>query len=171
MPNTEVFLSGKCTHNWLVTPDTKFDAMGKWTIVLYPDPPSLAIINELKERKNGVEGIMNHLKKDEEGYYMTFTRPTQRIFKGLPKAFTPPILLNADNTPASNLTRLGHGSDVTLKVEVRTYPIKATGGTGRATRLVTVRVDNLVPFESSDFTEAEAKQASGMKDVLARAPF
>src|SRR5690349_14026382 len=108
MPNTEIFLSGKCKHNWLVTPDTKFDAQGKWSIVLYPDAPSLAKIQELKERKGGTDGIMNHLKKDEEGYYMTFTRPTQRIFRGIPTAFTPPILLDADNKPLTNVTRLGH---------------------------------------------------------------
>lgn len=170
MPNTEIFLSGKCTHNWLVTPDTKFDAQGKWSITLHPDPESLAKIQELKERKNGVEGIMNHLKKDDDGYYMTFTRPCQKIFRGIPTALLPPVLLDADNKPLT-ITRLGHGSDVTLKIEVRTYPIKASGGTGRATRLVAVRVDNLVPFESKDLTDGEAKQASGMSNVPAKPPF
>lgn len=169
MPNTEIFLSGKCKWPKLITPDTKYDPLGKWSIVLYPDPESLDKIMELKKEVNGTAGIMNHLKKDEDGTYISFTRPTQRTFKGQNKAFLPPEVLDADNKPLRNM-RIGNGSDVTLKIEVRTYPTP-TGGRGRATRLVAVRVDNLIPFDDDSRTPEEAKQVEGMKEVPARAPF
>jgi len=43
----------------------------KWQVLLYPDEPSLKLIRGLQD-----EGIKNRLKQDDDGFNMTFSRPT-----------------------------------------------------------------------------------------------
>jgi len=154
------YWKGKCTWAHLNTPDKKYDPLGKWHITFYPDAVALGEIVELKDPKEGVAGILNHLKKDEDGTFINISRPFQRPGKGQMMTFTPPELVDKDGKSISN-TRIGHGSDVTVKVEVRTYKNPA-GAKGRSLRLWAVRVDNLIPFEQDSYTDEQKNIVDGL---------
>ena len=158
MANEYQYWSGKVT--WCNV--DRVDNFGRYSICFYPDTKAYNEIMKLKQ-----EGLMNQVKKDDDGYYMNISRPTEFIQKTTGKhvPLPPPELLHSDGkTPLRN-TAVGRGSDVTIKVEIRQYktPQKRDAV---AVRLESVRVDNLVPFEPGrDFPPAMkevAKQAIGM---------
>jgi hypothetical protein len=161
MANSDyVFLKGKTKWFRARTPDK----YGKWAHVLYPVPESLEVIQNLQKEKDGVQGIKNVLKKDEDGYNLTIGRPTNKMIRGKVVGFEPPLVLEADGkTPLTN-TLVGNGSDITTKVVVYTYPI-ATGGKGKAMRWESTRVDNLIPYEMRrDLTEDQEKMVRNLAD-------
>lgn len=154
------YLQGKSKWAKLITPDLNPNGGKKWKIDLYPNEESLQKINKLKE-----EGLMNVLKKDDDGYYMTFGRPTEKVMRGQIVAFTPPVILDKDLNITDGLT-IGNGSDVTLSIEV--YQFNKPGGAKKAiaARLKAVRVDNLVTFERQrDFTDAQKQQTKGLESA------
>lgn len=160
---TYIFLKGKAKWaNKLFIPDQMYKC---WSVLIYPDQDSYSKILELKAGKEGIQGILNVIKKDEDGYNITLKRPTEKKFNGKLQGFIPPLVLNADNSPFNPQgPQIGNGSDVTCKIEYYQYK-RPTGGYGSAIRLESVRIDNLVPFEKSkDFPDAQAKQASGLTD-------
>lgn len=152
-----IYLSGKIKWaNRLYRPDEKFN---KWSIVLYPDAKSLEEIRELQASK----GLKNQMKKDEDGYNMTFSRPVSKIYKGVVKTFTPPVITDKDRVPIEG--GIGNGSDATLKIEV--YPYTAPGSLSKshAVRLEAVRIDNLVPYNpDTDYPEEQREQIKGLED-------
>jgi len=155
------FLQGKCKWARLVAPDMKYS---QWSIVLYPDTKSYEKLMELKTAKNGVDGILNVIKKDEDGYFVTFKRPTQKLIKGKVQGFAPPEVFEADAKTPLISALVGNGSDVTVKVQVYQYN-KPAGGKGRAARLESVRVDNLIPFEmKKDFNEEQTRLVKGLDE-------
>jgi hypothetical protein len=156
------YLSGKGKWVKVFQPDTTPNGGQRWKVDLYPDPTSLEIIKKLKE-----EGLLNHMRQDDDGYNMTFARPTQKIMKGRLVAFPPPVVLDKDLKPLENVA-IGNGSDITIKLEIYKYPKPGgeKGQKGIAARLIAVRVDNLVPFEPArDFTDVEAVMAKGIENV------
>lgn len=159
---TYYFIKGKAKWaNKLFVPDQMYKC---WSLLVYPDTDSYSKILELKAGKEGVQGILNVIKKDDEGYSITLKRPTEKLMKGKLNAFLPPVVLNADNSPFNSSVGIGNGSDVTCKIEWYDYK-RPTGGRGSAIRLESVRIDSLVPFEkNSDFPSAEAKLVSGLTD-------
>ncbi len=153
------YFKGKC--KWaqkLFIPDDMYKC---WSVMLYPDKESYDKIMELKAGKEGIQGLLNVIKKDEEGYNLTFKRPTEKVMKGKLQSFTPPVIVNAEGQPWDRDKGIGHGSDLTLKVEWYSYK-RPTGGHGSAIRLESVRVDSLVPFEKDDFPPQEQKQVGGL---------
>lgn len=154
-----VFVSGKC--KWLkAQAPNKF---GNWSHELHLDDKSLNIINDLKENKGEVEGIKNVLKKDDDGYFMTFNRPQQKMVRGKVVGFAAPELLDRDGKRLYDLL-VGNGSDITTKLEYYTYN-KPAGGKGSAVRWASSRVDNLVPFETQrDFTEEQKQAVRGLSE-------
>lgn len=156
----EVFVSGTFKWAQVFKPDLKVDPP-RWSILVYPDAPSLQVINDLKK-----DGIKNHLKKDDEGYYMRFSRPTYKEFTeegGIKRrvSFTPPTVVGPDGEPLLDL--IGHGSAGTVKLE--TYKHRTpSGGSARAARLLGVKVTKLNKYEASrDFNEEEKKNTSGFE--------
>lgn len=128
-------------------------------MTLYPNQESLDKLRELQ-----AEGLKNVLKKDEDGYYVSFRRPTSKLMKGKVVAFTPPVVQDKDGQQI-NQTAIGNGSDVTVKLAVYSHKTP-TGGKAKAARWEALRVDNLVPFEAErDFQEDQIHAISGMKDV------
>lgn len=124
---------------------------GKWSIDIYPDAASLDKIKKLKEEP----AIKNTLKKDEEGQFMTFSRDTQKLIRGKLVSFQPPTVLNDQDQPTD--AAIGNGSDCDVHIEVYTFnhPLHP-GSHGRAARLHSIKIWNLVPFEAkNDFTVAE----------------
>lgn len=151
-----VYLSGKAKWVRNLIPTEH----GDWRCTLYPDAASLDKIKEMQSR-----GLMNHLKKDEDGYYMQFKRPTERKFKaGTTQGMLPPLVVNSDGEPLIGVM-VGNGSDVTIKLEV--YPFNKIGGSGKAiaARWASMRVDNLIPYErEKDFTPQENNSYRGLGD-------
>jgi hypothetical protein len=153
-----IYLKGKCTWNMLQQPDTKYGE-ARWRIVLYPDKDSLEIVHKLLD-----QGLMNELKKDDDGYFMNFARPVSKNFGyGKSELLTPVIVLDKDNSPFYGA--IGHGSDVTIKLDVYKFAPRGQKDAPKkvAVRLNTVRVDNLVPFEPKrDYTMEQQMQMKGI---------
>lgn len=153
----EVFLQGKV--KWVHT--KRLDKYGKWKAVLYPNEESLTKVRELIE-----EGIQNELNKDDDGYFITFSRlPEKSDRTGRKYSLTPVEVVDKDGRGFDGY--VGNGSDCTLKLEV--YGGKRPGGIGgeyKAARLAGIRVDNLVPYEpdiSSDNSRVVG-QVKGLRE-------
>lgn len=155
MATEYVYVKGKA--NW-VKPD-KPNKFGKWAHQLYPDTESLEKINSLIER-----GLKNRLAKDEDGYYISFSRPQNMTVKGKIVGMAPPEILEADGkTPLKHL--VGNGSDVTVKLECYPYNIPGSSIKGLAARWASMRVDNLIPYEMNrDFDEDQQKLVKGLPE-------
>lgn len=163
MAKKYIFLRGKAKWaNRLFIADQKYKC---WSVVLYPDEESYSKVLEMKKGSEGVQGILNMIKKDEDGYNITLKRPTEKLIKGKLTAFLPPVVLNADNTPFNPQgPQIGNLSDVICKVDYYTFS-RPTGGKGSAIRLESVRIEHLIPFnKETDFAKADAEQVSGLTE-------
>ncbi len=164
MASDFITLQGKCTWNYLTMPDAQFGEP-KYKIKLYPDAASYEKILKLKEPP----AIMNVIGKDDDGYFINISRPVTINNRGKMQALPLPQILDGKN-PLPNGgfapldARVGHGSDVTVKCEVRSYNTKAKTA-GRSLRLTAVRVDNLVPFNTDNFTDTEKKTIEGLAET------
>lgn len=163
-----VYLQGKCKWARLVQPDLKFN---KWSLVLYPDAASYDILVDLVKK-----GIKNKLKQDADGWYVTLSRATQKVMQGKVRAFERPEVLDGTKPlpsggyePFIEASKIGNGSDVTVKIEHYTYhqPTDPQGTFGgHAIKLASVRVDNFVPYEMDrDGSEEQKKLVEGMEEV------
>src|SRR5579862_1301775 len=147
-------LKGKISWHRLSQPDEE----QKWKVTLYPDAESLEKINAMK-----VEGLMNVLRKDEEGYNMTFSRYRQKTIRGKIVLFDAPVVLDKDGKPTDGIG-IGHGSDVSVKLQVYKFN-RPGGGTAIAARLEGVRVWNLIPWERErDMDANTVRQVKGLQD-------
>jgi len=160
----EIYVKGK--SKWMN--HNRLDKYGRWSHVLYPDTESLEKIRELQ-----AEGVKNQIKKDEDGYFIRFTRPPEmdKFLPGIGKkkvALEPPKVVDKDNHPIENL--VGNGSDVTTKLEVYEHgtpppPGGTKPGKAKAIRWMATRVDNLVPYSPNrDMTKSESEMVKGLSD-------
>jgi hypothetical protein len=153
----DLILKGKISWHNLISPDEN-NAL-KCTI--YPTPESLTEINKLKD-----EGLLNALRKDDDGYNMTFKRVLTKKIKGADVHFGPLIVLDKDGKPTDG-TGIGHGSDVTLKLQVYHYNRPGGQGKGTATRLEAIRIDNLIPYEQNrDMNTEQVRQVKGLAEPI-----
>jgi hypothetical protein len=158
MSNTEfVFVRGKAKWFKHEKPDPTYL---KWSHVLYPDNESLEKLRDLQS-----QGMKNLIRKDEDGWYITLSRPAERKTRdGTRFGMNPPEILMADGTPLRLGTKIGNGSDVTTKLEVYSHKTPG-GGKAKAARWLSTRIDNLVPFEKSrDFGEEENRAIKGLEE-------
>lgn len=151
-----VYVSGKISWCRHITPDPKFN---KWSVTLHPDAESLEKIRDLQS-----QGVKNMMKKDDNGYYVQFSRPTFRTIKGQAIPMSPPVVLDKDNQPMED-TAIGNGSDATVKLEVYSHGTPS-GGKAKAARFAGLKVTDLIPFNTdTDYPDAaQREQASGLKD-------
>lgn len=154
MGKTEyLYFAGKCKWAKLSAPD-KFQ---KWSIQLYPNAESLTKIKTLK--------LKNPIKSDEDGEFVTFSRPVSKVIRGKVIGFAPPTIITKDQEGRDLLSpneMIGNGSDVTIQIDYYSYQTP-TKETGYAARLSKVRIDNLVPYKPrSDMDEAEADAVAGL---------
>lgn len=157
-----VYIQGKAKWAKLVTPDTKYNC---WSVVVYPNDESYKLLLDLKADKGDTSGILNPIKKDDDGYNITLKRPIQKLMAGKVTSFSPPIVVEADGENPLRNALVGNGSDITCKVQVYNYN-KPQGGKGTAIRLESVRVDNLVPFEiKRDFDKDQQRQVAGVAEA------
>lgn len=162
MATEYLYLQGKV--KW-VRP-TAPDPWGKWKHVLYPNQDSYNKLMEYKEPKDGTSGFKNVIKKDEDGYFITLSRPTQMQVKGKIVGMAPPEMLDKDNKPLRDIL-VGNGSDATVKVSVYKHGVPGADKAKKAyaIRWEAMRVDNLIPYEGKrDFDEHQQKQAAGLVD-------
>lgn len=110
----------------------------KWVVTLHPLTPDLELIRDMQAK-----GLKNVIKKDEDGYFTSFNRPTKRVRGNTTVTMDPPTVLNSDGSVFDGM--IGNGSDVTITLEVYEHRTPA-GGKAIAARLDTIQVDNLVPF-------------------------
>jgi hypothetical protein len=164
LANTEiVLLSGKARWAHLAMLEASQSGL-EWNITLYPDKESLLKIEEMKTK-----GLMNTLKKDDDGYYIRFRRPSEKKYKGVLKALRPPEVLDKDGkTPYTG--PVGNGSDVMVKLECYSFKTPYQKQS-YAARLCAVRVDNLVPFEANrDMTKEQKEQVQGLTEAKGPTP-
>lgn len=136
---------------------------GDWTIVLYPDAKSLDYIRELQ-----AEGLKNVLKKDDDGYFIQFRRETQKLIKGQMVAFAAPRVVK-DGIPFDG-HKIGWGSDVTVRLELRWVTPPNSTKQVPATRWDSVRVDNLVPYDPDKTLMSEEEIKKHKELVNAKEP-
>lgn len=145
MANSEVVLiKGKLKWVKHIRPDTAFEPH-KWNLTIYPDVESLAKIKALKK-----EGMQNHLKMDDDGQYMAFSRPCERTIRGRKEGLTPPDVRDKNGAPI--LVPIGNGSDGVVELETYRHKTQQPGVMKKAARWTKLRVDNLVEYkpETSD---------------------
>lgn len=154
MASKEIYFKGK--GKWIkhMTPN-KWD---KWAMTLYPDKESLELLRDLQ-----ADGVKNVIRKDEDGYFTNISRPTSKLIRGKVMAFVPPKVVGKDGKEDLANTRIGNGSDVTVKCICYDHPTPT--GTAKAIRWEALRVDNLIPFEmDKDLDSQEAGQVEGLMD-------
>ncbi len=161
MATKNVYIKGKLS--W-VRPD-KPDPWGNYKATIHPDNESLEIIRDLC-----TQGLKNMIKKDEDGYNVTFRRPSSKIINGKVIAFTPVELLDGTqpklpdgSSPPLRDVAVGNGSDGVIKLAVYEHKTPS-GGKAKAARLEAIRIDNLIPFKKADFTDVENKQIGELAD-------
>lgn len=135
-----VYVKGKAKWFRHMAPETYMEK-SFWKHTVYPDTESLEIIRDLQ-----AQGLKNKLKKDEDGYYVNFSRPTVMKNKGQVVPMNPPMVVQKDGkTPQTQ--EVGNGSDITTKLEVYSHNVPG-GGKAKAARWLSTRVDNLVVYNS-----------------------
>lgn len=141
-----VFVKGKFKWVKHIRPDPMYN---KWSMVLYPDAESLDKIKLLKK-----EGVQNHLKMDDDGWFIQFSRPQSRTFGGKEEGMIPPRVIDKMGVPI--LVPIGNGSDGIVELEVYQHKTQKEGERKKAARWAGLRVDNLVEFKpQTDYSEEE----------------
>lgn len=130
----DVYLSGTCKWAKLVEPDTKFEP--KWCLNLYPDDHSWEKIKKY--------GVPQKVREDSDGKFITLVRRVSGWVDGEPGDLPPPKVLDSDNNEYTEVPQIGNGSSVTCKIEVY------KGKKGNGSRLMAVRLDNLVEYNPGD---------------------
>lgn len=148
-----VYLQGKSKYAKLKRPDD----FG-YSVQLYLTPESWTVFKSL--------GVMNHIKRDEDGDYVVLRRPTQKMIRGKVVAFEPPVVVDKDMKPLVDVL-IGNGSDLTCKLDHYEYT-SPTKKKGHAIRLVGVKVDNLVPYVSKrDMDKEDYKVVESLESIPA----
>jgi hypothetical protein len=112
--------------------------------------------------------MKNVIKKDEDGYYVKFSRYPWKEYKdrgGRIKRvnYEAPQVLSRDGSPYRDL--LGAGSDVTVKVEIYSHNVPGSSKKAKAARLTAVMIDNLVPYTRKDFTPEQENVVRGLEET------
>lgn len=160
--NTEwYYFQGKASWAKLQQPDAEFR---NWNVKVHLKPESLELFKQLKETEGEVEGILNEIKRDDDGDFVTFRRPTFKRFRkgGEEEPLSPPEILDSENKPVGRHVEIGNGSDVTVKVECYKFNRPFGKGRAKAIRLVAVRIDNLVEYSQNDFTPMQKNAVAGL---------
>lgn len=129
---------------------------GKWSIEFFPNPESLEILRGLQ-----AEGMKNVLKKDEDGYFIRFSREPSKKIKGVTVEFAPPIVMDKDGQKISGNKTFGNGSDVILALEVYSHATPS-GGRAKAARMKGVKFINEVPYTNEQAFGEDAPIADSL---------
>lgn len=143
-----VYIQGKAKWFKHMVPEV-FKGKGAWKHTIYPNEESMEKLWKLKK-----EGMKNDIKKDEDGYYINFRRPTEIVIKDkITQRLKdiqqdPPVVMGPQK---EDMTRIpvGNGSDITTKLEVYEHSVPGSQNKAKAARWMSTRVDHLVVYENS----------------------
>lgn len=109
------------------------------------------------------QGMQNQIKADKVTgeHFINVSRPTQLVTRGGKIVALAPVEVFSEDGKTPYHGEVGNGTDATLKVEIRKYK-KPTGGDGVAIRLVSIRLDHLIPVTADDFPPARKKLQEGL---------
>ena len=130
-------ISGTAYWASVITPNTKFDADGVWTI----DVGNLDDLNKKKAQKDGLT-IKN--KGDEKEDFVTFKRKVRNAKGNLNRQ---PNVVDANKTLITE-TMIGNGSKVNVLYEP--FEWNFGGKTGVSADLRAVQVTELVPYTTEE---------------------
>lgn len=154
-----IYLKGKVSWVRYITPDPTYN---KWSVTLHPDEESLSTLQKLTMDR----GLKNQFKKDEDGYYMNFSRPAERRIKGRTIAMTPPKVVDKDNAPIEGVA-IGNGSDGIVKLELYQHPTPS-GGRAWAARFDSLKIENLIPY---NLDQPEGEDQKDMAESMNKPSF
>lgn len=125
------------------TPETDPWDNTKWRATVYPTPADLPKVMDLQSK-----GVRNTLKKDDKGYYVSYSRPAFIKTKKGKIDLDKPKVYQADGKTELGAP-VGNGSKGIIKLEVRSFKTPQ-GGTGHAARLHSVLIKELVEYKGKD---------------------
>lgn len=128
----------------------------KWSVDLYLDEAQVERFKSYKTK--------TVLRKDDDGYYVSFSRPTEKLIRGKRTALHPPTVTDKEGKPFGNVP-IGNGSDLTITCELYGYTPPQSKDKLHAIRLFAVRVDDLVVFERDSYPEDERKAVETLDKV------
>lgn len=133
-----------------------FNKYEKWSVVFYPTAASLEVIRDLQ-----AQGVKNVMKKDDDGYFIQFSREPTKLMRGKVIAFTAPKVIDKEGKLFDG-NKIGRGSDATIRLEVYQHGTPS-GGKAKAARWDSVRIDELVPWDPDKSLTAE--EAENVKSL------
>lgn len=157
-----VYLKGKAKWFKHLKPE-EFRGKTTWKHTIYLDDESLEKVRDLQS-----QGIKNVLKKDEDGYYTSFSRPTKMVWtdktSGERKtSILEPPIVRLKNGNAQLTESVGNGSVIETKLEVYSHGVPG-GGKAKAARWLASRIDSLVPIRSEQtVVQTEDRALKGLE--------
>jgi len=132
--NEDVLIKGTAKYAKL----GNLDQWGKWSCAIYPDQESMVKIHKLIS-----EGVKNKIRKDDDGYVITFSRPAKIKTKSKGEVDMAPVIVENDEGILLDTKFIEDGAEVTMKLE--TYGGKSPTGFGnyKAARLLAIRVHGM----------------------------
>lgn len=137
-----------------------FNKYNKWSVTFYPDNASLEVIRDYQAK-----GVKNVMKKDDDGYFIQFSREPTKLMRGKVVAFTAPKVVDSEGRPFDG-SKIGWGSDATIRLEVYQHGTP-NGGKAFAARWDSIRVNNLVEFtpDKSDWSDEDKENVKSLTNA------
>lgn len=125
---------------------TATDQWDKWSCTIYPDQESMVKVHKLIS-----EGIKNRIRKDDDGYCITFSRPAKIKTKTKGEVDLDPVKVETQEGHLMDSPYIEDGTDITMKLE--TYGGKSGSGFGlfKAARLAAIKVHGTKPTRPVPF--------------------
>lgn len=148
--NTDyIYIRGKLS--WCRT--NTVNPWGKYTCTVHPISEDMPLVYKMQE-----EGVKNSIKKDDDGYFITYSRPSEKTDRlGRKFGLAPVQVMDKDGKEFHE--NIGNGSDGTVKLEVYRHKTPG-GGEAKAARLMAIRVDNHVPYEANRDMQKDQEMAT-----------
>lgn len=129
-----MFLRGTAKFSKL----TNLDVWGKWSCTIYPDQESMVKVHKLI-----ADGIKNKIRKDDDGYCITFSRAAKINTKSKGEVDMSPVEVTDENDMIIKDKFVQDGSDITMKLDTYGGPSASGFGLYKAARLSAIKVHGI----------------------------
>ncbi len=153
--NEYVLIDGTLSWARLIVPE-EYEGDKFWSITIHPNSDSLEKVRDLQAR-----GIMNKMKKDDDGYFIKFKRPLFKKTKTGIIPFQPPVCFNKEKELIDG-GKIGNGSTGSLKLECY--------GADKPRRYFAARLDSIMVYDlieyvpQRDLQPADRSAAEGHRE-------